>query len=358
MKVLERAGIHLAPRRVPLRKLQSDVVLRKPEILHGPEQVTVRPPKFYIDRTPSRFAAIAAEAAHGYQTSSCELVAFENARFEIPSGLISIAGAIPAETLLQRIWPHSYQYLPALRLRLSRARTLPTGCLATLPHWRNYYHWLAEILPLWLRLADRCDAPIYVPQERPAFASVSLSMLGLIERCISLDPGVYESSPLYVATIPGSGLNRPSPANIALVRKALLARMPNAGEASRRLYVSRRDAPERRVENEAQLVSTLEQYGFETITPSELGVDAQLRLFSEAECVLGAHGAGLANMIVAPRSCQIIELIGDKVVNPPYLVLASVLGMPYSYVRSIDRYRELVVPVVDVEQAVETALGH
>lgn len=350
--VLDRLGVRVAP---PRRSLAPSCVAVKAVL--EPEAVEIHAPVGRIDRSPARFADAVSSAAVGYRTVGCEVVVLRAARFSVPSGLVLIDGFVPSETLLQRVWPHSYQQLPATRLRFARATPLPEGCFFAFPYWRSYYHWVVEMLPLAFALRGASKLPVYVPRHSPQFVHEYLDLLDLRERCVLLDSGTYTTAHLEVATIPGSGLNRPSPANVLMMRDILGRCVQGRSSRGRRLYVARSDAPDRRVRNEDAIVEMLDGYGFEPVAPAALTVSEQLSLFSEAEIVVGAHGAGLTNIVVAPAGCRVIELVGNKVVNPTYLVLTSLLGLPYVYVRGRDVYRDLVVSPDDVRSAVEAAIS-
>ena len=327
------------------------------EATDPPEHVAVTAPKIAVDLRPARFAAAVATVVAGYDTDESRTWTLRDASFSLPAGIVSVDWRVPAETLVQRIWPHSYQYLPLLRLARTQGEVVPAGCAFTFPHWNNIYHWLAAMLPLALVLQEQTELPLYVPRGGPRFTTESLELLGLADRCLELDEGIYCCESLTVATIPGHGIDRPSPRHVGRVRRALLERVDFDPSARRRLYVSRGDAGDRRVLNEGEVVDALAELGFERVILGELPLPAQLRLFAEAEVAIGAHGAGLANAIVAPECAWVIELVGDKVVNPMYAALASIIGARYGYVRVADSYRDHVARVPDVVEAARKALS-
>lgn len=356
---LARIGLDLDRRRLEIDELAARGVRLRFEELQGPERVSVREPSVRADEKPGRFAQLVEEAKAGYSTSRAGILELSDAKFHLPSGVVAVNGFYPAETLLQRYWPHSYQLPGVLRLAVSRGKPVPDGCLLALSHWWNYYHWVCEILPLALALAARdADCRFYVPRDLPRFASEYLRLLDLDGSCTPLETGVYRAATLRVPTVPGYRLNRPSPLNVHRVRAALRATAAAEGSPPRRrIYVSRGDTVFRRVLNERELVDALSGVGFEAVTLGRLAVRDQLRLFSEAEIVVGPHGAGMANLITAPERCRVVELMGDVGnVNPPFLVLSSILGLEYAYVRCEDVHVHLRAPV-DAVLSVVRALG-
>lgn len=96
------------------------------------------------------------------------------------------------------------------------------------------------------------------------------------------------------------------------------------------LYVSRGDARERRIVNEAELIKALEKLGFKSITGGALTFEDQVRQFAQARIIFGAHGAGLANMAFAPRGTPVVELFPETVVGRwMYRVMAHAKSHPY-----------------------------
>lgn len=97
----------------------------------------------------------------------------------------------------------------------------------------------------------------------------------------------------------------------------------------RRIYVSRGDTPKRRITNEKEILPLLTRHGFEVIAPGKLSFRDQVALFSSAEIIAGAHGAGLTNLLYAPRSAKVLEIFPASKLNSIYLLLAHSLGQTY-----------------------------
>jgi capsular polysaccharide biosynthesis protein len=104
------------------------------------------------------------------------------------------------------------------------------------------------------------------------------------------------------------------------------------GKPSRRLYLSRRKAPRRRLQNEMEILAGLRELGFEAVFAEELPFQEQISLFAQAEVIVAPHGAGLANLFFAPKGTRIVELFSPRYINPCFYSLSLVLNQPYACV--------------------------
>jgi hypothetical protein len=99
--------------------------------------------------------------------------------------------------------------------------------------------------------------------------------------------------------------------------------------AKRRLYVTRSDTKKRRIANEQELVPALRERGFEIVAPGRLSFREQVGLFQWADVIAGPHGAGLTNILFAPKAVRIVEIFPANKVKNTYLLLAHSLGQSY-----------------------------
>jgi hypothetical protein len=75
-----------------------------------------------------------------------------------------------------------------------------------------------------------------------------------------------------------------------------------------RIYISRRDAKSRRVQNEEEVLKALLPLNFIPVTLTDLSVAEQLQVFSRADIIVAPHGAGLAFMTFCNQETTVIEL--------------------------------------------------
>jgi capsular polysaccharide biosynthesis protein len=283
----------------------------------------------------------------------------EQGRFHTPSGIVSAGGFFPAETIPLDGFPYSWQFLDAMRAARATAAPVSDGYLLGLQLSGNYYHWVAEVLPLLFLIEAHDPAgelPIYLGADLPRFVREYLDLLRPGRRFVWLDRGVYSADRLLVPTFPG-GAEWPSANHLLAVRRKVLSALELVPEPRRRLLISRGDALDRKVLNEAELFESLSGRGFEHVTLSHLSASEQIRLFAEAELVVAPHGAGTANLLFAPRECRVVELLGQNHVAACFLIAASVVGQRYGYIECRERQRQLVVEPAEVHSLIEAVDG-
>ena len=99
-----------------------------------------------------------------------------------------------------------------------------------------------------------------------------------------------------------------------------------------RIYISRNDAPARKVVNEDEVISCLKEFEFEIINLTQHSFLEQARLFSEASFIVASHGAGLANLVFCKSGTQIIEIFPPRWMPPCFMALASSTECVYQHI--------------------------
>ena len=229
---------------------------------------------------------------------------------------------------------------PALRRRRIRVlqRRRGTALLIGTKESTNYYHWLLDCLPRW-RLVQEAGFRDYdyilLNTSSPRFCEETLNLLEVPQEkrlhCSTLY--LYEFDRLVVPAMPFPRWE--VAAWVCEWVRTLFA--DQCGGAPERLYVSRRKAKWRRLVNEAELESQLAKEGFMVIHTEHYSVAEQARLFSNTQCVVTPHGAGLANVIFVPRGGRVIELLPPACANAQiYRHIACACGLGYASVTGDD----------------------
>jgi len=118
------------------------------------------------------------------------------------------------------------------------------------------------------------------------------------------------------------------------------------------IYISRSKAIERQVVNEDEVMSVLSKYEFERYYLEDMSVAENISLFHEADFVVGAHGAGLTDLIYSTNT-TVIELFGSKV-KVPYKELARTMDVNYESVICTPKSTDIVVEIGSLANTIES----
>jgi Glycosyltransferase 61/Glycosyl transferase family 2 len=195
--------------------------------------------------------------------------------------------------------------------RESDERVATVACELRRAWWTGRFgHWTFEVLTrvaMLLRAGVPDDVKLLIPEPVLPFQRETLVGLGIAEdRILAWDGRPTRFRTVYVPTA------RPTPpflfpAGVELLRE--LGAGVREATPSRRLFVSRRQLGlTTRIANEEELLEVAERFGFEEVMPETLPYREQVRLFSEASVVTGAHGSGLANAIFMDHGTGLCEL--------------------------------------------------
>ncbi len=201
----------------------------------------------------------------------------------------------------------------------------------------NYFHWLVH----WCGQVEALEAYERQTGVRPTvlvrgggggYLRAGLELLG-VDPARTVDwhaaDGPRPVDRLVVCSRPGNEVDS-SPASLRWLRDRFLSAAAASPAAARRLYVPRKRGGWRSVVNEDELVARLTRDGFEVVRPDGMSLADQVRLFAEAAVVVGLHGAGLTNVLFAPRG-RLVELRGTYG-GGEYRSMASGLAVPYAAV--------------------------
>jgi len=189
-----------------------------------------------------------------------------------------------------------------------------TGPCITLFGRKNYFHFIIDYLPFifYSRICKQTrNLPILMtnlyPVQKGIMEAFDINPRGieLLDSHITGNPCVFRFQDAYVPS------HVPLSDRVNLLRMAIKADALPKGE--KMLFISRHHNPEApsRLSNTEPLQKALENYGFETVFAEDLSVLQQRELFSKARVIVGVHGAGLTNVIFAPRSALLIEIMNE-----------------------------------------------
>ncbi|BBD57023.1 capsular polysaccharide biosynthesis protein-like [Planktothrix agardhii CCAP 1459/11A] len=200
-------------------------------------------------------------------------------------------------------------------------------------HTLNFAHWLMDCLPK-LALIESLDSSIkknlkfIIPDGSTPYIVDSLKLLGIQENQtiqIQEESIIVENLILCRAA---ENPARPKKMHFLAMRNKLLSSFideENVRLASKRIYVSRSQSS-RKIVNEAEILQILTKYNFEVIHCEKMSLAEQIKIFSEAEIILGPHGAGMYNQIFCHSGTSIIEIYNKEYWHHSSRIISSFMG--------------------------------
>jgi hypothetical protein len=195
----------------------------------------------------------------------------------------------------------------------------------------NVGHWIMDgLLRLGVLeeagLAEQANFILYGLE--PRFLEPMMALGYDRERCFPLDCGHWEVEHLLVPSfLAPPGFPRPWGYRWLRGRLGIDDKPPG----NRRLWIGRKRARWRRIVNEEEILPILEKEGFEYVELEKLSFQEQADIFSQASAIAGPHGAGMTDILFAPRGIPVLELFAERYVIPEYCMLAHILDQNYFY---------------------------
>ncbi len=203
----------------------------------------------------------------------------------------------------------------------------------------NYYHWMNDILPRLHVLKRSGINPHNIDQFivsplRHAFQYETLETLGIdLSKLYVIESEHYFQCeellvPTYGSNTLGKGQARWNPEFLnAAFLPANATQFLNTPKD--RLYISRHQSNGRSAQNEEELALFLTKRGFRRQYLEDLTVAEQARLFAGASVILGAHGAGLSNIVFCQADATVIELY-EQHIAPCFWLISEMTGLRHA----------------------------
>jgi hypothetical protein len=199
----------------------------------------------------------------------------------------------------------------------------------------NYGHWITDCLPKVGILAEHFDIKslrFIVTRRRgqmqrvyadslAAFGIESHQILPVGREALEIEQLLY---PLPVAT--HYWLKAPRAIQIL---EELRDKIASGRSGPRRIYVSRALARNRHLLNETEILDVLRDFDFTVIYPERHSFVEQVRLFADADLVIGNCGANLANAVFSQRGVKIFAITSKIMGDMFYWDLANLKSGKY-----------------------------
>ncbi|MBP6985353.1 MAG: glycosyltransferase family 61 protein [Alphaproteobacteria bacterium] len=230
------------------------------------------------------------------------------------------------------------------------------GILLTSKASANFFHFIYEDLSRFMQLEEMLKndkLPVYVVNDMPVQHYQALRGLIDFNRVILIDRNTpYAMDKLYGAQIPvnlsediqlkGEARFSLCPEHILYMRNKLLEANQERDliekKFPKRIYLKRKS---RHVTNHYELAQLLKKYDIVPTDTAKLSFKEQVNLFTNADLILGAAGAGLSNIIFCKPETQIIVLNSDRHHdNCVFSTLAYISKLRYNMVLGPPLYKQ------------------
>ena len=199
----------------------------------------------------------------------------------------------------------------------------------------TYFHWHLDGLAGLVMARERLGGGFktLAPPSLNAWQAASLKLLG---EAVEPVAGACRPHETIVAShFDGRGIS-PDRWVVKLfqrLHRAHLASTPprRSRGVGRRVFISRRDAGHRVLENEAELWEALQTRGFTRLTPGEASYAEQIDAFANAEVVVASHGSALTNMGYCRPRTTIVEILPADYINGCFRYLAIAFGLRHAW---------------------------
>ncbi len=265
-----------------------------------------------------------------------------------------------------RIQGTEYNQQHASKLWSASSKTIETGAWIGDFWFTNYYHWFICCMPKVIAaIKAGYGSNIILTGNYPntPFIIDSLRLLGLETSKLP----VIESSKTKVNKLVVTESARASPLLLKEIRNRLLTNHAisqlTSNNQNRIIYISRANAKHRNLINEQEVIDLCRRLNITCIQSERYSLHEQIAIYSSAQILIGAHGAGLTNMIWMPEGSTIIEIQSNELMFPHFYQLALATNKRYWHVEAhlLDKKSNFqgncLVNVSSLEQVIEEALA-
>ena len=241
----------------------------------------------------------------------------------------------------------------------------------------NYFHWLSDVLPR-LALCDRTVSLseidyFLLPDDVKKFQSETLDCLNIPKnkrlsskkfRHIKAKKLIVTDHPV-VTSVRGIKDTHKIPGWIILwLRNVFLNKNTAINKKHKnKIYIDRSETtnnfqPSRFISNEDEIKKYLLKNNFILAKLHEMKFSEEIDLFYNAECVVGLHGAGLANIVFCKPGTRVIELINTNT-GSMYEIIAKKNDLNYTSIvveakqSFSDQQGQIKIPVSSLNKILE-----
>lgn len=213
----------------------------------------------------------------------------------------------------------------------------------------GYYHWFKDVL------STLHEALEMMPQDTiflmpKGFRSVyggefylkTLHALGISgDRVVEFDGTESWTFENFWWQPPAVHPDDQTPGAMQWIGQQIVQSVP-IGQAEKpvKIYISRTLPSARVIVNEVEFLPLLQEMGFHVCRLEKMPFEEQVRLFRNAEVVVGPHGAGFTNLIFSKPGTRVIEILAKGHERRCYWTLSAELGHDYLFYLGTPKFPE------------------
>lgn len=171
----------------------------------------------------------------------------------------------------------------------------------------GFYHWISEDLPNFLNLNSNYPYLNYTKSSKMNNMILSQTNRNFLQ----VPKYIYVNKLKFNSK--GKDLGKIPLENIDSLRKFSDSLSTNNQKKDEIFYISRSNS-RRSLKNEVELEQLFKKLGISVVHAEEIDLLDQIRLFSNAKLIIGAHGAGLVHAIWG-NNCALFEIVDDQPIN-------------------------------------------
>lgn len=235
-------------------------------------------------------------------------------------------------------------------VRLSRVLDLST------PGAVVYTHWLFDLLPKFKVVEDSGLSLGYfdyivVNNKNTNFQKETLKKFGISESKLITFPSskdrVFKCEEYFYVTPVRRNLS--TPIWVLDFIKENFPPMPVEKVRAKKIYLSRRKANRRKIVNESEVSDYLKEKGFLILDCEDFSIGEISWIMSQAETVVGPHGAAMSNIAFCKPGTKVVELFSTHL-SQEYWLLSKRCSLIYFSVNCRDgEGRKVNLPSLDYE---------
>ena len=229
-----------------------------------------------------------------------------------------------------RIWYEKAKFLPHHPNRHTKDKVAVLGY----SYNQNYCNWLLGIVADWWffkqnGFTEKDFDWFLFPGGGKNFQREALDLIGVNpDKRLPVETfGKKTSLDIFKARKPFENAEMRSWVAQAMQDELLYADIAETG--SKKIYISRGDAPRRQVVNEDEIIEHLKSRDFEIHLLTGLSLKQQQHLFANARAVIAPHGAALTNLLWCPSNARIVDIFPANKNSATFKLLAHQKNLPY-----------------------------